>query len=128
MDDDIKDILASVSAPSIPQRTRDLQLISRAWTNERTAPGLLPYPTDLVDRIMDRIKLQVRHRLREWLTSPMLTAASADRDDWRDDGYHGSKIELYTRNLANGIGKIQVPCAVILENENSKGTIGRDKS
>ena len=61
MDDDIQDILASVSAPSIPQRALDLQALTRAWVNERTAPELLPYPTGLVERVMDRIKKQVRH-------------------------------------------------------------------
>ena len=60
MDDDIQDILASVSAPSIPQRTLDLQALTRAWVNERTAPELLPYPTGLVERVMERVKKQVR--------------------------------------------------------------------
>jgi GINS complex subunit 4 len=60
MDDDIQDILASVSAPSIPQRTLDLQALTRAWVNERTAPELLPYPTGLIERVMERVKKQVR--------------------------------------------------------------------
>ena len=60
MDDDIRDILASVSAPSIPQRTLDLQALTRAWVNERTAPELLPYPTSLIERVMERVKTQVR--------------------------------------------------------------------
>lgn len=59
MDDDIQDILASISAPRIPQRKLDLQALTRAWVNERTSPALLPYPTDLVDRVMDRVKKQV---------------------------------------------------------------------
>lgn len=59
MDADIQDILDSVSAPSLSQRTLDLQALTRAWVNERTAPELLPYPASLVDRIMDRIKKQV---------------------------------------------------------------------
>ncbi len=62
MDDDIQDILASVSAPIVPERKLDLQALTRAWVNERTAPALLPYPTDLVDRVMERIKKQVRMR------------------------------------------------------------------
>ena len=61
MNDDIQDILASVSAPTIPQRTLDLQVLTRAWVNERISPELLPYPTALIDRVMDRIKKQVRH-------------------------------------------------------------------
>ncbi|GAB7366657.1 hypothetical protein MBLNU230_g8640t1 [Neophaeotheca triangularis] len=57
--EDIQDILDSVSAPRVPQRTLDLQALTRAWVNERTAPELLPYPIGLVDRIMDRIKTQI---------------------------------------------------------------------
>jgi hypothetical protein len=71
MDDDIQDILADISAPPVPQRTRDLQALTRAWINERTSPELLPYPTSLVDRIMDRIKTQVRlAKIRDELYRP----------------------------------------------------------
>ena len=63
MDDDIQDILAAVSVPSVPQRTSDLQAMARAWMNERTSPELLPYPTDLVARITERIKKQVGYKL-----------------------------------------------------------------
>jgi GINS complex subunit 4 len=60
--DDIADILASVSGgPLIPQGTLDLQALTRAWVNERTAPELLPYPADLVDRTMERVAKQVRY-------------------------------------------------------------------
>ncbi|RMZ21800.1 hypothetical protein D0859_14186 [Hortaea werneckii] len=59
MDADISDILASVSRPSIPQATLDLQALTRAWVNERTSPELLPYPAALVDRVMDRVKKQI---------------------------------------------------------------------
>jgi GINS complex subunit 4 len=58
--DDIADILASVSGgPLIPQATLDLQALTRAWVNERTAPELLPYPAELVDRTMERVAKQV---------------------------------------------------------------------
>ena len=59
MDIDIGDILASVSAPSIPQHTLDLQALTRAWVNERTSPELLPYPKDVVERTTGRVKKQV---------------------------------------------------------------------
>ncbi|KAK4548962.1 hypothetical protein LTR36_008735 [Oleoguttula mirabilis] len=59
MDDDIQDILDSVSRPSVPQRTLDLQALTRAWVNERTSPELLPYPSDLVERVMERVKKQI---------------------------------------------------------------------
>jgi GINS complex subunit 4 len=58
--DDIADILASVSGgPLIPPETLDLQALTRAWVNERTAPELLPYPAELVDRTMARVARQV---------------------------------------------------------------------
>ena len=60
MDADISDILASVSAPPIPQRTLDLQALTRAWVNERTSPELLPYPSALIERVTERIQDQVR--------------------------------------------------------------------
>jgi len=76
MDTSISDILASVtraayatstsllghtdpSTPSIPSAQLDLQLLTRAWVSERSAPELLPYPTDLIDRVMARIREQV---------------------------------------------------------------------
>ncbi|KAK0790769.1 GINS complex subunit [Friedmanniomyces endolithicus] len=69
MDDDIADILASVSAPSISQRTLDLQALTRAWVAERTAPELLPYPTELVERVMERLGKQISNI--EDMTGPM---------------------------------------------------------
>lgn len=78
--DDISDILASVSGPTIPQRTLDLQALTRAWVNERTAPELLPYPSDLISRVNDRIKQQVRLALVQ-RGQTALTGASVDRDD-----------------------------------------------
>jgi GINS complex subunit 4 len=59
MDLDISDILASVSAPSVPAKTLDLQALTRAWVNERTSPELLPYPTDLMERAVEGVKSQV---------------------------------------------------------------------
>jgi GINS complex subunit 4 len=56
----IDDILASVSnTERIPQRTFDLQALTRAWVAERCASELLPYPEELIDRVMERIKMQV---------------------------------------------------------------------
>lgn len=58
---DIDDILASVSnTDRVSQRSSDLQALTRAWVAERCAPELLPYPEELIDRVMDRIKVQVR--------------------------------------------------------------------
>lgn len=59
MDTDITDILATLSRPPLPPRTLDLQALTRAWVNERTAPELLPYPAALVERVRGRVKMQV---------------------------------------------------------------------
>ncbi|KAK6364815.1 GINS complex subunit [Exophiala oligosperma] len=74
MDLDISDILADVSRPSggISGSTNsishsatdtdtfvDHQLLVRAWTSERCAPDLLPYPEDLMGRVMSRVQNQI---------------------------------------------------------------------
>jgi hypothetical protein len=56
---DIDDLLAEVSADSIPRETRDLQELTRAWVAERVAPELLPYPGMLMERVLGRIRKQV---------------------------------------------------------------------
>jgi hypothetical protein len=43
-----------------PLETRDLQLLTRAWVAERAAPELLPWPEDVMDRVLGRIARQVR--------------------------------------------------------------------
>ena len=56
---DIDDILAEVDDSTIPQETRDLQELTRTWVNERSAPELLPWPAELMDRVLERIRQQV---------------------------------------------------------------------
>lgn len=56
---DIDDILASIDDRTIPQETRDLQDLTRTWVNERSAPELLPWPAELMDRVLERIRQQV---------------------------------------------------------------------
>lgn len=56
---DIDDLLAEVTADAIPQETRDLQELSRAWVAERVAPEILPYPESLMERVLERIRKQV---------------------------------------------------------------------
>lgn len=94
MEVDISDILADISRPSIPSQTTstspydtyrydaaiaatDHVLLTRAWTTERCTPSLLPYPTALVDRIMDRVRDQITHI--EDLTSGMYDATGYGR-------------------------------------------------
>lgn len=56
---DIDDILAEVDGHAVPLETRDLQELSRAWVTERSAPEILPWPASLMDRVLERIRLQV---------------------------------------------------------------------
>lgn len=57
---DIDDILAEVDGHGIPQETRDLQQLTRAWVTERSAPEILPWPTELMERVLERIRKQVQ--------------------------------------------------------------------
>ncbi|KAK6067606.1 hypothetical protein SCUP515_10079 [Seiridium cupressi] len=59
---DIDDILREVDPTenAIPDATRDLQMLTRAWIAERSAPELLDWPADgLFERINERIKAQI---------------------------------------------------------------------
>lgn len=56
---DIDDILADIDAQSAPQESTDLQLLTRTWIAERCAPELLPYPSELMDRVLSRISKQI---------------------------------------------------------------------
>jgi GINS complex subunit 4 len=57
---DIDDLLAEVAVDSTPRETRDLQELTRCWVAERVAPEILPWPSDLMNRVLDRISRQVR--------------------------------------------------------------------
>lgn len=56
---DIDDLLAEVAADSTPQESRDLQELTRCWVAERAAPEVLPWPRDLMERVLERISKQV---------------------------------------------------------------------
>ncbi|KAI9720575.1 MAG: GINS complex subunit [Candelaria pacifica] len=56
---DIDDILADIDGNAIPRETRDLQDLTRAWVAERVAPEILPWPEELMERMMDRIRQQI---------------------------------------------------------------------
>jgi GINS complex subunit 4 len=56
---DIDDILADLDASSAPQEETDLQNLTRLWVAERCAPELLPYPTELMERVLARIAAQL---------------------------------------------------------------------
>ncbi|OAL01431.1 GINS complex, Sld5 component [Phaeosphaeriaceae sp. SRC1lsM3a] len=56
---DIDDLLAEVAVDTTPQETRDLQDLTRCWVAERVAPEILPWPSDLMDRVSARIRRQI---------------------------------------------------------------------
>jgi GINS complex subunit 4 len=62
---DIDDILAEVDEQIIPQESRDLQELTRAWVAERVAPELMSWPEELMRRVLGRIARQVRWFLRD---------------------------------------------------------------
>ena len=58
---DIDDILDTLNDHSgIPQETRDLQELTRLWVIERSAPEILQWPEALMDRVLNRIRKQVK--------------------------------------------------------------------
>ena len=56
---DIDDILAEVEGETLPQEVHDHQALTRAWVNEKNAPEILPWPEDLMQRVLERIRKQV---------------------------------------------------------------------
>lgn len=56
---DIDDLLAEVAVNSTPLETRDLQELTRCWVAERVAPEILPWPSELMDRVLERIRKQI---------------------------------------------------------------------
>lgn len=60
---DIDDLLAEVAVDSTPRETRDLQELTRCWVAERVAPEILPWPSQLMERVLDRIRRQVCNSL-----------------------------------------------------------------
>ena len=71
---DIDDILADVDSDAIPLEIRDYQALTRAWVTERSAPEILPWPDDLMERVLERIRKQVRRPLQ---ASNALSSSSA---------------------------------------------------
>ena len=105
MDIDISDILAEAGRPSLHSHSQyapsghqpydadsahtDHQLLTRAWTSERCTPDLLPYPTELMQRVMERVRSQIS-RIED-LTSGMTDGLS--------NGYGGQNPSNQNLNL-----------------------------
>ncbi|OQE43662.1 hypothetical protein PENCOP_c003G02383 [Penicillium coprophilum] len=59
---DIDDILASVDhgpGASLESAALDHQLLTRFWVAERAVSEVLPWPAPLMERIMDRVRIQI---------------------------------------------------------------------
>ena len=56
---DIDDILAEIDSDGEPPETRDLRELTRLWVTERSAPEILPWPKELMERVGERIRRQV---------------------------------------------------------------------
>ena len=63
---DIDDLLAEVAVDLTPQESLDLQELTRTWVAERTAPEVLTWPEELMDRVLERIRRQVCISSLEW--------------------------------------------------------------
>ncbi|WEW58087.1 GINS complex subunit [Emydomyces testavorans] len=77
--EDISDILASVDRDNInlPESTAlDHQQLTRFWVAERAAPELLPWPAPLMDRMMERLKMQIAQIEDLSISDPASTTAN----------------------------------------------------
>src|SRR5277367_4576346 len=66
MELDISDILADVNSSSLSPQDHlastahlDHQQLTRLWTSERTCPDILPWPAELMQRVMSRVRAQI---------------------------------------------------------------------
>ncbi len=114
MDIDISDILADISRPTPSSFSNHQQqpydhydaetaytdhvLLTRAWTWERCTPTLLPYPTNLISRVMDRIRAQITKI--EDLTSGVYEGASGPQTS-------GANLNLILSILQTDLSRTQ---------------------
>ena len=66
---DIDDILAEIDSDGEPPETRDLRELTRLWVTERSAPEILPWPKELMDRMGERIRRQVDTHFKSLVTN-----------------------------------------------------------
>jgi hypothetical protein len=59
MDMDIDDILADFDRDNTNNDAEDLRSLTRLWVAERVSPELMPWPEDLIKRVIDRTSKQV---------------------------------------------------------------------
>lgn len=137
MDIDISDILADVSRPNPPSRSRpshqnqtsstttrppstgppppylddpsssaflDHQLLTRSFVSERNSPELLPYPSALLSRVMERIQMQIG-RIEELASGGGYEDSSANRGHGSGGG--AGNVNLVLSILQTDLGRTQ---------------------
>lgn len=91
---DIDDILADLDHEHILQESQDLQALTRSWVAERVAPELLPWPEELMDRVLARIAKQVCRDKRMGILFSVVNSYLLDRSYRRPNWLHGPENQL----------------------------------
>lgn len=136
---DIDDILREVDPTfdTIPQETRDLQALTRAWVAERCAPELLECATPFLPLLPNSSSrgcatdssnamacLQMAHR---WAVRGHQPAhQNTDREGRRHDGRHGPQDQFRPYRDPDGARAIQVHCSQLSPRQDSKGELPSD--
>ena len=68
----------SAAASAAEAATTDVELLRRAWRNEKAAPEILRFETPLVSRVREQIQLLVRPP--PLLSSPSAASSGSDAD------------------------------------------------
>jgi GINS complex subunit 4 len=56
---DIDDILHEFDQQAVPDAERDIRDLIQYWIAERTAPEILPFQSDLLERLVTRVRQQI---------------------------------------------------------------------
>ncbi|KAJ6086166.1 hypothetical protein N7486_010447 [Penicillium sp. IBT 16267x] len=115
---DIDDILASVDrgAGASPESTAiDHQLLTRFWVAERAVSEVLPWPAPLMERMMDRVRMQIE-------TIEDLAASSADTDLSTKQHTHNPNLNLRLSILQTDLARTQYILRSLLRQRLSKLT------
>ncbi|KAJ5533159.1 hypothetical protein N7494_009711 [Penicillium frequentans] len=115
---DIDDILASVdrgAGASTESTAIDHQLLTRFWVAERAVSEVLPWPAPLMERMMDRVRLQIE-------TIEDLAASSADTDLSTKQHTHNPNLNLRLSILQTDLARTQYIIRSLLRQRLSKLT------
>ncbi|KAJ5635699.1 uncharacterized protein N7484_009012 [Penicillium longicatenatum] len=115
---DIDDILASVDrgAGASPESSAiDHQLLTRFWVAERAVSEVLPWPAPLMERMMDRVRMQIE-------TIEDLAASSADIDLSTKQHTHNPNLNLRLSILQTDLARTQYILRSLLRQRLSKLT------